>query len=266
MSVARPLREAREPAQFGGKAAALAIALGHELPVPDGFALDFACADDVARGGGLEALSAIWEALGPGLAVRSSAIGEDGAATSFAGQHLSVLAVQTFERLVEAVRAVHASAHTAAALAYRTRLGISGPPRMGVVVQRLVAAEVAGVLFTRNPVTGADERVVEAAWGLGEVVVSGRVVPDSWRLARGGGVIEHQTGEKDVSLHPADDALEERPVPPERVAAPCLDAGMLVRLEALATRCEAVWPGAHDLEFAFANDTLHLLQRRPVTR
>jgi hypothetical protein len=72
----------------------------------------------------------------------------------------------------------------AGAQAYRQRLGIAGGPRMGIVVQRLVPAHCAGVIFTRNPITGADERVIEAAWGLGEAVVAGLVTPDRYHIAR----------------------------------------------------------------------------------
>jgi pyruvate, water dikinase len=199
--------------------------------------------------------------------VRSSAIGEDSRAASFAGQHLTLLNVAGGDALVAAVAEVWRSARTDAALAYRARLGITGTPAMGVVIQAMVDAECAGVLFTRNPMTGADERVIEAAWGLGEAVVSGLVEPDRYRLTRGGEVREAVVGDKDVSvrLRPDGDTAEVA-VEPHLRRAPCLDPTRLALLDDLAARCEAYFDGAHDIEWAFASDRLYLLQRRPVTR
>src|SRR5262249_41080042 len=130
------------------------------------------------------------------LALRSSAIGEDSASASFAGQHTSKLGVLAGESLREAVHAVWRSGFGDGALGYRNRLGLGRSPRMGVVIQPLINASVAGVLFTRNPVTGANERVIEAAWGLGESVVQGRVVPDLYRLSVNGTLIQRTLGDK----------------------------------------------------------------------
>ena len=108
---------------------------------------------------------------------------------SFAGAFLSVLGVSGPEAAAVAVRDVHKSGQLLGAHSYRVTLGLGAGNRMAVVVQQLVDADVAGVLFTRNPVTGADERVIEASWGLGEAVVGGLVTPDSYRVARGGRVV-----------------------------------------------------------------------------
>jgi pyruvate,water dikinase len=136
-----------------------------------------------------------------------------------------------------------------------------------VVVQRLAAAEVAGVLFTRNPVTGADERVIEAAWGLGEVVVQGRVVPDRYRLDRDGVVLERAPGRMPVVLRPAAGGeVAEEALPDGLAGVPCLDAARLLALHRLALACDRVWDGDHDIEWAFADGAAVLLQRRPVPR
>jgi pyruvate, water dikinase len=138
---------------------------------------------------------------------------------------------------------------------------------MGVVIQPLIHARLAGVLFTRNPVSGAPERVIEASWGLGESVVQGRVVPDQYRLSPDGTLIELTVGDKPTEARP----LPGGGVADHRVGAhladmPCLDGAKLRALHELTLRCEGVWQGDHDLEWAFAqNGTLHLLQRRPVT-
>ncbi|HKO93708.1 MAG TPA: PEP/pyruvate-binding domain-containing protein, partial [Polyangiaceae bacterium] len=199
--------------------------------------------------------------------VRSSAIGEDGASASFAGQHVSVLNVRTPAALIDAVVSVYESARSTAALAYRRRMGITSEPRMAVVLQQLVPAESAGILFTRHPLTGADERVIEGSYGLGEAVVSGLVTPDRFRLARGGAVLERSLGEKDIAIEWAPGGgTREVDVAPERAARLCLGDAQLAQLEALAAACEAAFPGPHDIEWAFADGKLYLLQRRAITR
>ncbi len=138
---------------------------------------------------------------------------------------------------------------------------------MGVVVQEMVDADVAGVLFTRNPVTGADELVIEASWGLGEAVVAGLVTPDHVRADRSGRVLERVVGDKDLAIRlTADGGTAEVPVPRQRAAVPCLDDAQVRALHALVRTCDLAYGDtAHDIEFAFAGGTLHLLQRRPIT-
>ena len=264
-----PLARATDAGAFGGKAAQLASALGAGLPVPDGFALDWPTVREVVGGDAraLACLEAVTDAHP--WAVRSSAIGEDSAEASFAGTHLTILGVVGLERLVDAVREVHDSAHDEGAVAYRRQHGLDPAPRMAVVLQPMIASEVAGVLFTRNPVTGASERVVEASWGLGETVVSGLVSPDQYRLAPDDGrLLGRWPGDKDVAqwLQP-DGSVAETPVARDLVDAWCLEQAQLLQLHRLAGHCDRVFgTDEHDIEFAFADDRLHLLQRRPITR
>jgi pyruvate,water dikinase len=199
--------------------------------------------------------------------VRSSAIGEDSTAASFAGTHVSVLGVVGAAAVEDAVRRVHDSALESAAIGYRERHGLDPAPRMAVVLQEMVASEVAGVLFTRHPVTGARERLVEASWGLGEVVVSGQVTPDQYRLSPGGDLLACSTGDKDIELRlRADGRIEEQEVRPDLVEARCLDESQLDALHRLASACDDVFGTTdHDIEFAFAGGRLFLLQRRPIT-
>ncbi len=266
-----PLEAAVDEGRFGGKAAQLCTALRAGLPVPPGFALGLEATRALVERGdqcaGFDELTRAFGAMRKPVAVRSSAVGEDSGAASFAGQHATVLGVSDETGLLAAVQRVWQSGHTDAARAYRRTLGLALDAQMGVVVQELVRADVAGVLFTRHPVSGADERVIEAAWGLGEVVVAGLVTPDNYRLARGGRVLGRTLGDKDIELgwSPAG-GTEEREVPVERAGAFCLDGAKLARLDALATQCEAAFPGAHDIEFAFDGDALFLLQRRAITR
>jgi pyruvate,water dikinase len=277
--LARPLSAVRpdEEPLLGGKAVNLASALRAGLPVPNGIALPFPLANAIAadeHGVLASARQMLTEALelGRGVAVRSSAVGEDGASASFAGQHLTVLGLDSVDAVIDAIRKVRASASAPSALAYRARMGVKGEVRVGVVIQQLVDAECAGVLFTRNPVTSADERVIEAAWGLGESVVSGLVVPDRYRVARDGRVLECTPGLKDVALRPRASSdgggTAEAAVDETLARALCLDEARIARLHALAERCEALFGGAHDLEWAFTarpRDELFLLQRRAIT-
>ena len=263
-----PLAAATDQDSFGGKAAQLAIALGAGLPVPDGYALDWSAVRAVV-GADRHAMRELDEVehAGP-WAVRSSAIGEDSAEASFAGTHLTVLGVVGLDALRGAITEVHDSGRDEGAAAYRRQHGLDPAPRMAVVLQPMVASEVAGVLFTRNPVTGASERVIEASWGLGETVVSGLVSPDQYRLGRDDGeLLDRWAGEKDVALElRPDGTVEEVPVDPDRVDAWCLGPDELGDLHRLAVRCDDVYGTLeHDIEFAFADDRLHLLQRRPIT-
>lgn len=266
-----PLSGAADADCFGGKAAQLAAARAAGLPVPDGWALGWPAVEALRRGDthGAEvevALRAAVRGRGP-VAVRSSAVGEDSSDASFAGAHLTVLGRVGGDAVVAAVRDVHASACQSGALAYRDRLGVAGPVRMAVVVQEMVAADVAGVLFTRNPVSGAAELVVEASWGLGEAVVAGLVTPDHVRADPDGTVLERVVGDKDVAMRlTPEGAVVETVVPPHLAALPCLGDGEVRALARLARTCDEVYAGtAHDIEFAFAAGRLHLLQRRPIT-
>jgi len=253
---------------FGGKAAQLAVAAAAGLPVPAGVALSdplvaaVACGDPDAVARMHSALTAV----APPYAVRSSAIGEDSKLASFAGQHATRLGVGPQE-VAEAVRQVVASAASASALAYRRRVGVEEETRTGVVVQQLVPADVSGVLFTRNPLDGSDERVIEASWGLGQVVVEGLVIPDRFRVERGGRALERVAGHKDVAIELFDgDGIVEHPVSAARVETLCLDDDQLAELDSLASSCEQVLGHERDIEFAFAAGALYLLQSRPLTR
>ncbi len=140
-------------------------------------------------------------------------------------------------------------------------------PRVGVVVQRMIEPECAGVMFTRHPMTGADMRVIEAAWGLGEAVVAGLVVPDHFTLGAGGEVLQRKIGVKDIALRssPSGGTVEER-VAADLVESTCLQDRHLSRLHELATRCEAHFGPGLDIEWAIALDELYLLQCRAMTR
>jgi hypothetical protein len=263
-----PLVEADAEELYGAKAVGLGDALRAGLPVPPGVALPGPQVDSIASGevGTTTALLQAVQALPTPLAVRSSAVGEDSAGASFAGQHITVLNVPSAGDVEAAVRAVWWSANSDSAITYRKRLGVFARPSVGVVVQSLLQPETAGVMFTRNPITGADERIVEASWGLGEAVVSGRVIPDSYRVARSGDVLERRAGLKRFAIRSAPDGgTVDEDVAPDLVESLCLSDEQLRALSDLAADCERVYGAERDIEWAFASGQLYLLQCRAVT-
>ncbi|MEU4543053.1 PEP/pyruvate-binding domain-containing protein [Nonomuraea dietziae] len=277
----------------GGKGASLARLARAGLPVPDGFHVTtdayrefvapfhdriLACLDEPAKIADLfarhempeetaRAVMTAYQALGDDVpvAVRSSATAEDLPDMSFAGQQDTYLNVRG-ATLLDAVRRCWASLWTERAIAYRTRNQVSHDDvALAVVVQELVPADAAGVMFTANPVNGArDEIVVNAAWGLGEAVVGGQVTPDSL-VIREGRVVEERVADKTVMTVRTPDGTAERPVPEERRRLPVLDEAQAVRLAGLGDRIQRLYGTPMDVEWAARDGELFIVQARPVT-
>jgi pyruvate,water dikinase len=263
------LVDAVEESRVGAKATGLGAAARAGLPSPPGIALSGRFVDEVAAGrdAAVEQLMTAARSLEGPLAVRSSAADEDGADASFAGQHLTLLNVPSVDDLSAAVREIWWSANSDSAITYRQRVGLFARPCIGVVVQSLLNPDSAGVMFTQNPINRADERLIEASWGLGEVVVAGRVIPDTFRLERSGTVLERTSGVKKIAIRAAaDGGTFEETVAPNLVERLCLDDDQLAQLNTLAARCEEIYGPARDIEWAFAGGNLYLLQCRAVTR
>jgi len=239
--------------------------------VPDGFALDHELVTRIGMRTVPQDRDLVRTSLGElrdgAVAVRSSAVGEDSAGASFAGQHLTRLNVRGGEEVANAISEVWASGRTDAAMAYRRRMGVSEEPRIAAVVQEFVPADVAGVMFTADPVSGSRSSiVVEAAGGLGEAVVSGMVTPDHFVLSRSGGVLSQQIASKDVAVVAHErGGTREQPVEGDAAGVGCLLPGDLLRLAQLAEACERVFGPGQDIEWAFAGGELFLLQCRPIT-
>lgn len=152
------------------------------------------------------------------------------------------------------------------AIAYRAKMGVEGEPAIAVVIQKQIQSEVAGVMFTKNPISGANERYIEASWGLGEAVVAGMVVPDSFRISSEGAILEQVLGDKDVELVAiAESETREQEVDLIRQGSLCLNEDQLDRLHSLALNCEAVYGEQIDIEWAFRDGQLYLLQCRSIT-
>ena len=201
------------------------------------------------------------------VAVRSSACAEDSEAASFAGQQETYLNVRGAHDVLEKVRECWASFFSERALFYRSRKGSLADLGMAVVIQRQLMPEKSGVMFTIDPVRRRrDQMVIEAVWGLGEAVVSGRVTPDHYVVARDGSVKHMKVSVQPFAIVPLPEGgTEERELAPEQGGARVLDDSELAELAELGGKLQAHFGGPQDVEWAFQNGRLYLLQSRPVT-
>ncbi len=202
------------------------------------------------------------------VAVRSSSVREDQEGASAAGLHETVLNVRTLDGLEDALKCCWASVFTPRVMTYLDRVGGAPDAAVGVVIQAMVPADVAGVLFTVNPLTGdAGEIVINAAYGLGSTVVDGRVSPDTWRVDKAsGGPRDRVIGQKASAARLADEGgVSIQDVPQERAEEMSLDEATVDRLAQLGLRIEAHFDGPRDVEWALHEGRLYILQARPVT-
>jgi pyruvate,water dikinase len=205
---------------------------------------------------------------GPTVAVRSSATAEDLSGASFAGQMESYLNIRGEEAQLAAVRRCWASLWTARAISYRARQGIPhAGVRLAVVVQQLVEADAAGVLFTANPVNGhRGQMVIDAVWGLGEALVGGQATPDHWVVEAGTGkVLEAHITRKTVMTVATTSGTRLDSVPEGMQNRPILDENQVVALVDLGRRAAAHFGAPQDVEWAIAGGRLYLVQSRPIT-
>jgi pyruvate,water dikinase len=204
------------------------------------------------------------------LAVRSSSTREDEETQSAAGLHDTVLGVRTEEELLEATRACWLSLLTPRAIAYLRTLpptSADGRVGVGVVIQAMVPAELAGVMFTVNPLSGdPGEMVINAGYGLGSTIVDGRVSPDTYRVDKATGwVRDRVVGDKAVAARFGGDGVTEEAIEPAAREVECLSEDLLEALVDLGRRVEDHFDDARDVEWAVAGGAVYLLQARPVT-
>ncbi|MGH7944107.1 MAG: PEP/pyruvate-binding domain-containing protein, partial [Opitutaceae bacterium] len=227
---------------------------------------------DLTSGEGAAEIVRLALAIAPGakfFAVRSSALDEDGAEHSFAGQLDSFLFVSP-ERIPEKVEAVRRSGFSERILAYRQERGLTAPPRPpAVLVQRMIDAEAAGVAFSADPVGGRrGHAVVSAVFGLGSALVSGEADADTFTVNRGGVVVARAIVGKRTAQRAAPGSLEGvmgEPVSPEQAAQPALTDARAVEVAALARATARYFGRPQDIEWALADGTIWLLQSRPIT-
>lgn len=202
------------------------------------------------------------------VAVRSSATAEDLPEMSFAGQQETYLNIHGGDEVLDAVQRCWASLWTARAIGYRARQGMRPQDvSLAVVVQELVAADVAGILFTANPLTGArDEAMINAAWGLGEAIVGGHVTPDTLVVDKQTGAIRSQEiAGKDVMTIRLPEGTREEPVPARKRKQAALLAPQAAELARLGTEIEQLYGCPMDIEWAMRDARIFIVQARPIT-
>ena len=205
---------------------------------------------------------------GGAQAVRSSATVEDLPEASFAGQHDSFLNVRGRDAVLGAVKRCWLSLFSERAISYRMRKGVApGRAQMAVIVQQLINADAAGVMFTTDPAGGdSDSILIEAAFGLGEAVVQGKVAPDRVEVSRSGlRVVRRDTGLKRVQIVAAKEGVCEQLLAAEKAGAPVLEEETAARLARLGLEAERVLGGPLDIEWGVRGGEIWLLQARAVT-
>lgn len=221
------------------------------------------------RGDLVESITTAYRKLGEAVpvAVRSSARAEDSEAASYAGQQETFLNVYGIDKVLDGVCRCWGSFFAERALFYRRLKGSLEDLGMAVVVQRQLHPSKAGVLFTIDPVRRRrDQMVVEAAWGLGEAVVSGLVIPDHYVVRRDGTLKNAQVALQSAEIVHADGGgTETVPVEPERAGSQVLSKDELQQLAGLGRRLEDVFGLPQDIEWAIEDGRVYLLQSRPVT-
>jgi pyruvate,water dikinase len=259
----------------GGKAASLSRLAGIQR-VPPGFALaalpvrDFGAIGDLGPrvGAAYRELANRCSTDNPAVAVRSSAIDEDGGEASFAGQHDTYLNIRGADALVDAVRRCVASAASHEALAYRQQRGLGiDDLRMGVLVQELVPSDVSAVVFSANPISGdRGEIMINASWGLGESIVGGTTTPDTFVVEKA----SMRVSTRDVACKTrmtvmTVDGTAESMVPQELQTRPSLTDEEIQEIAHLTLSLEKTSGQPVDVECAIARRALYLLQCRPIT-
>ncbi len=218
-----------------------------------------------------EAICQAYAALGGGdlpVAVRSSATAEDLPELSFAGQQETFLNMHGEAMVLDAVKRCWASLWTARAIDYRARHGIAQEEvSLAVVVQELVPADAAGILFTANPLTGArDQVMINAAWGLGEAIVGGQVTPDTVVVDKSSGTItEQQISEKDVMTVRTLEGTHEEPVPADQRTQAVLSPVQAAELTRIGAQIEDLYGRPMDIEWALHDGRFFIVQARPIT-
>lgn len=259
----------------GGKAASLSRLARMYHRVPDGFSLPVTVMEEVHP---LDLRNEITAAISDLMtchslpefiaAVRSSAVDEDGAAASFAGQHETYLNIVGADAIMQAVTRCWESARSEHALEYRRQQGLSVErPQIAVLIQQLVAADVAGVVFSANPITGnRDEIVINASWGLGESIVGGTVTPDTFIVRKSDlAVINRMIADKQRMTVSTQGGTHEVDVPGFLRSTASLNDEQVIEMARLALTLEATMAHPVDVECAYAGGELYLLQCRPIT-
>jgi len=256
---ARKIREMIENSKFPGE---LQEAIVEAYGILD---IDKQNAMSQAKRGALEILKNSREP--PFVAVRSSATTEDLADASFAGQQETFLNVKGSSQLIESVKKCFASLFTARAVYYRAKKGFYHlESKLAIVVQKMIDSEKSGVMFSKDPTSNKDEIIIEAVWGLGEGIVSGRIKPDHYKLSKDLEILESQTSEKKVAIvRDSSGKTVEVKLNGERARQQVLNTYEVKSLARYAQKLEEHYKKPQDIEFAIENKEIYIVQSRPVT-
>ncbi|WP_134321698.1 PEP/pyruvate-binding domain-containing protein [Cumulibacter soli] len=251
-------------ADAGGKAATLGVLLRAGLPVPDGFVVPSGIDDGESLH---EAVARALARLGdPVVAVRSSAMNEDGAVASAAGQYESIIGVRGADAVCQAITKCRASVRAARVVDYWAHSGGESTrvAEIPVLVQPVIEADASGVMFTPQHAGGPTR--IEASWGLGLAVVGGTVTPDAYHVSPDT-TIDFSLGSKAtrVDLDDERDGLITSTVAPDRRSTRTLDDATITALAELGNRIAILLGGPQDIEWALAGSTVSVLQARPIT-
>jgi pyruvate, water dikinase len=262
-------------ALVGGKAANLSRLARMYHRVPDGFSLPVTVMDEAHP---LDLRDEITAAISDLMnchslddfiaAVRSSAVDEDGATASFAGQHETYLNIVGADAIIQAVTRCWESARSERALEYRRQQGLSVKrPQLAVLVQQLVPADVSAVVFSADPITcNRNEVVINASWGLGESIVSGTVTPDTFIVGKSDlAIINRVVADKQHMTISASGGTREVEVPRFLRHQPSLTDEQVMEMVRLVITLESTMKHPVDVECAYAGGELYLLQCRPIT-
>ena len=217
-----------------------------------------------AKSGALDILRTSHEP--PFVAVRSSATTEDLADASFAGQQDSFLAVKGKAQLIQKVKCCFSSLFTARAIYYRQKKGFDHTTaQLAVVVQKMINSQKSGVIFSKNPLKNDSTVVIEAVWGLGEGIVSGRILPDHYKVDANTEAQEIKVADKKVAMiRTSSGAVEEVKLTPERSSQQVLSGYEIKRLAQYALQLEEHYGKPQDIEFAIDRE-IYIVQSRPIT-
>lgn len=260
-------------ASVGGKGASLGEMTQAGIHVPPGFVLTTEAYRQYHGGNQLpqeliDEIKQNFVELGlKTVAVRSSAIAEDSADGSWAGQFETILNV-TIDNLVEAIYSCWRSAKNSSVHDYAARNNVAEENlALGVVIQKMVSSDVSGVLFTRNPVTGDENQImIEACWGLGEMLVQGTITPDNYIVDKDNlSSIEKMISRQEKMMINSSDGTSVVDVEMNIQADQKLSDYMIAELCDIATAIETHYGTPQDIEWAIEDGNLYILQSRPIT-
>ena len=265
----------QDPALVGSKTATLAR-LYHVLPgaIPSGVAVPVHHANlfmHITGESYAEAAQALLAALGEPdpttrqYAVRSSALDEDSASHSFAGQYETALGLVTAHDIIDAIGACVRSATSARVAAYRRVAAQAPGGSMAVLIQEMVPADRAGVAFTVNPLNGENEVVINATFGLGDLLVSGEITPDEIIVESSGRVSRRTIGSKQMMSISTRNGIIHTPVPESLQRTSCLSDIQIRSIVMAAQKCQEGLGHPIDMEWALSGRMLFVLQARPIT-